>query len=37
VMKNPVLFDFRNLYAPDEAKNAGFIYEGVGRGVQLNH
>jgi UDPglucose 6-dehydrogenase len=36
VMKRPVLFDFRNLYAPDEAKNAGFIYEGVGRGVKLN-
>jgi UDPglucose 6-dehydrogenase len=36
VMKRPVLFDFRNLYAPDEAKNAGFVYEGVGRGVKLN-
>jgi UDPglucose 6-dehydrogenase len=35
VMKNPVLLDFRNLYAPEEAQKAGFIYEGVGRGVQL--
>jgi UDPglucose 6-dehydrogenase len=35
VMKTPVLLDFRNLYAPEEAQKAGFIYEGVGRGVQL--
>jgi UDPglucose 6-dehydrogenase len=36
VMKTPVLLDFRNLYAPEEAQKAGFIYEGVGRGVRLD-
>jgi UDPglucose 6-dehydrogenase len=32
LMNNPVLFDLRNLYTPDEVKAVGFVYEGVGRG-----
>lgn len=30
-MKGNYFFDFRNLYEPEEVKNAGFVYEGVGR------
>lgn len=33
IMRNPVLFDLRNLYTREEADKAGFKYEGVGRGV----
>jgi UDPglucose 6-dehydrogenase len=31
VMKEPLLIDLRNIYTPQEAKMAGFRYEGVGR------
>jgi UDPglucose 6-dehydrogenase len=31
-MKNPVLFDGRNIYDPDEMKAMGFKYRGLGRG-----
>lgn len=34
LMKNPLLIDLRNLYTPQEAIEAGFQYEGVGRGVK---
>jgi UDPglucose 6-dehydrogenase len=30
VVKNPLLIDTRNIYEPEEIKNAGFVYEGVG-------
>ena len=31
VMRTPILLDGRNIYAPKDAKAAGFIYMGVGR------
>ncbi len=31
-MKTPVLFDGRNIYDPDEMKELGFKYRGLGRG-----
>jgi hypothetical protein len=31
-MACPILIDGRNLYDPEEMIQAGFIYEGVGRG-----
>jgi len=30
-MKSRVIFDARNIYEPDDMKNAGFIYYGIGR------
>lgn len=30
-MKNPIMIDARNVYTPQEAKEAGFTYVGVGR------
>jgi len=32
LMKCPILIDGRNFYDPEEMTQAGFIYEGVGRG-----
>lgn len=32
LMCEPVLFDGRNIYEPDEMVKSGFIYRGVGRG-----
>jgi len=32
LMRQPVLYDGRNIYEPDEMTRAGFIYRGVGRG-----
>jgi UDPglucose 6-dehydrogenase len=32
LMREPVLFDGRNIYEPDEMVKSGFIYRGVGRG-----
>jgi UDPglucose 6-dehydrogenase len=32
LMNQPVLYDGRNLYEPDEMRRSGFIYRGVGRG-----
>lgn len=32
LMKHPILIDGRNLYDPEEMLQAGFIYEGIGRG-----
>jgi UDPglucose 6-dehydrogenase len=31
MMKGRVVFDGRNIYNPDEIKNAGFVYYGIGR------
>lgn len=33
-MKRPILIDGRNMYDPDELKELGFIYRGVGRGYK---
>ncbi len=33
-MKSPVLVDLRNVYNPQQMKEAGFVYVGVGRGVR---
>ena len=35
LMKHPVLLDGRNFYDPEAMTQAGFIYEGIGRGVGL--
>ena len=32
-MKAPLIFDGRNMYAPDEMAGAGFVYHSVGRGT----
>ncbi|MBN1396977.1 MAG: UDP-glucose/GDP-mannose dehydrogenase family protein [Bacteroidetes bacterium] len=34
LMKTPVIFDGRNIYDPDEVREAGFVYHGVGRKMQ---
>ncbi len=34
LLKNPVIFDGRNLYDPAEMKTAGFTYYGIGRGLR---
>jgi UDPglucose 6-dehydrogenase len=31
-MAAPVLVDLRNVYRPEDAREAGFAYVGVGRG-----
>ncbi len=35
VMAQPVLFDLRNIYRPDELARYGFTYESVGRAKKL--
>ena len=35
VLKQPVIFDGRNLYNPELLQRAGFAYYGVGRGLAL--
>jgi UDPglucose 6-dehydrogenase len=32
LMRQPVVYDGRNIYEPDEMTRSGFIYRGVGRG-----
>jgi UDPglucose 6-dehydrogenase len=32
LMKQPVLFDGRNIYEPEKMSSLGFIYRGFGRG-----
>jgi hypothetical protein len=32
-MRHPLIVDGRNLLDPDEARAAGFAYEGIGRAV----
>ncbi len=34
LMRQPILYDGRNIYEPDEMAKFGFIYRGVGRGSQ---
>jgi UDPglucose 6-dehydrogenase len=34
LMHQPILYDGRNIYEPDEMAKCGFIYRGVGRGFQ---
>lgn len=34
-LKQPVIFDGRNLYDPERLANRGFIYYGIGRGASL--
>lgn len=34
LVKQPVLIDLRNIYQPEEVKNIGFLYEGIGRGIK---
>jgi UDPglucose 6-dehydrogenase len=31
VMGNPLIVDGRNLLDPERVRNAGFVYEGIGR------
>jgi UDPglucose 6-dehydrogenase len=35
-MKRPLLIDGRNFLDPKEARKAGFVYEGIGRGLAWN-
>lgn len=35
LLRNPVIFDGRNLYEPARLVGLGFIYYGIGRGVQV--
>lgn len=35
-MRQPVLFDGRNIYEPEKMRALGFIYRGVGRGYNTN-
>lgn len=37
LMKTPILIDLRNIYTPEELQNAGFLYDGVGRGIKIDH
>ena len=32
LMRNPVIFDGRNIYKPDKLESLGFVYYGIGRG-----
>jgi len=32
LLKNPVIFDGRNIYEPGKMKEMGFTYYGIGRG-----
>jgi UDPglucose 6-dehydrogenase len=34
LMRQPILYDGRNIYEPEEMAKCGFIYRGVGRGTQ---
>jgi len=35
-LKNPLIFDGRNIFDPKEMKDLGFVYYGIGRGVTGN-
>ena len=37
LMRSPVLVDGRNVYEPDAMREAGFLYQGVGRGYDAEH
>lgn len=34
IMRQPVIFDGRNVWNPAEVRAAGFVYEGIGRGAK---
>ena len=34
LMRQPIFYDGRNIYEPDDMAQYGFIYRGVGRGTQ---
>ena len=34
--RRPLLLDGRNFLDPEAARNAGFVYEGIGRGLASN-
>ncbi|HEY8464838.1 MAG TPA: UDP-glucose/GDP-mannose dehydrogenase family protein [Bacillota bacterium] len=34
MMKQPLLIDLRNILVPEDLQKAGFLYEGVGRGIK---
>ncbi|MEN8174450.1 MAG: UDP-glucose/GDP-mannose dehydrogenase family protein [Pseudomonadota bacterium] len=34
-LKNPLIFDGRNLYDPDQLREHGFVYYGIGRGESV--
>ena len=34
LMRQPIMYDGRNIYEPDDMAKCGFIYRGVGRGIQ---
>jgi UDPglucose 6-dehydrogenase len=36
MLKNPVIFDGRNLYEPETLRRNGFLYYGIGRGDSLS-
>lgn len=36
MLRNPVIFDGRNLYDPEQLQNKGFVYYGIGRGETCN-
>jgi UDPglucose 6-dehydrogenase len=36
-LNEPVIFDGRNIFAPDYMKQKGFVYYGIGRGEFLAH
>lgn len=33
MLREPIIFDGRNLYEPEQMKQKGFIYYGIGRGA----
>ena len=33
IMRNPLIFDGRNIYDPDHVVAAGFGYDGIGKGT----
>jgi UDPglucose 6-dehydrogenase len=36
MLRNPLIFDGRNLYDPEQLRNRGFAYYGIGRGETCN-
>jgi len=36
-MRQPIIMDGRNLWDPDQLKEMGFVYFGVGRGTHMNN
>jgi len=34
-MRTPLIIDGRNMLDPEEARAAGFVYEGIGRGASV--